>query len=96
VTYTPAFPKPGRIRLRGPALTALRKLCWARDRGVCQECGCLLFWEPRFPGDPRAYDMAHIKSRGAGGSDVIDNVRALCHADHMREHNKGRNHEHRS
>jgi 5-methylcytosine-specific restriction endonuclease McrA len=67
-----------------------RERCWARDRGVRRACGCLLFWEPRFSGHPRAYDMAHIRSRGAGGSDVIDNVRALCHACHMREHSNGK------
>jgi len=45
-----------------------------------------VFYLARFDGDPLAYDMAHIVSRGAGGSDELSNVRTLCHRDHMREH----------
>jgi 5-methylcytosine-specific restriction endonuclease McrA len=78
--------KLGIMRLTGPDLAKLRRDCWERDKGRCQECGVLTYWGPRFAGDPLAYDMAHIKSRGAGGSDVLENVRTLCHAEHMREH----------
>lgn len=77
------------VRLRGLALTKLRFDCWMRDGRRCKECGVLTHWEPRFPTDPDAYDMAHIKSRGAGGSDELSNVRTLCHACHMEEHSKG-------
>jgi 5-methylcytosine-specific restriction endonuclease McrA len=79
----------GRIRLTGEALRGLRDDCWARDKGTCQECGIALYKAPRFFGDPQAYDMAHIKSRGAGGSDTLENVRALCHRSHMEEHQHG-------
>ena len=81
--------KTGTIRLTGKALGVLRRDCIERDKGVCQECGIGVSWTPLFDGDPQAYDMAHIKSRGAGGSDVLDNVRCLCHSCHMKEHNCG-------
>ncbi len=54
----------------------------------CQDCGVRTFYAARFDGDSYAYDMAHIKSRGAGGSDVIENVKTKCHECHMREHQK--------
>jgi 5-methylcytosine-specific restriction endonuclease McrA len=76
----------GIVRLTGQDLAALRRACWERDQGKCQVCGISTYWQARFAGDPQAYDMAHIKSRGAGGSDTLDNVRTLCHRCHMREH----------
>lgn len=81
--------KTGTIRLTGKALEVLRDACWERDGGICQICGWTLYKTPRFDGDPLAYDMAHIVSRGAGGSDTLKNVQCLCHRDHMREHNCG-------
>jgi 5-methylcytosine-specific restriction endonuclease McrA len=80
---------PGRlgiVRLHGKALEALRRECWLRHNETCQVCGERVYYQARFDGDPLAYDMAHIQSRGAGGSDVISNVRCLCHRDHMLEH----------
>jgi 5-methylcytosine-specific restriction endonuclease McrA len=80
---------PGRlgiVRLYGKALESLRDDCWERDNGMCQSCGVRLEKEPRFDGDSVAYDMAHIQSQGAGGSDVLENVRCLCHSCHMKEH----------
>jgi len=78
--------KLGIVRLYGKALTELRLAVWDRDRGICQKCGDRLYYQARYPGDPLAYDMAHIKSRGAGGSDTLENTRALCHREHMLEH----------
>lgn len=80
----------GVVRLTGAALKALRRACWERDKGICQECGGITFWWPHFDGDPFAYDMAHVKSRGSGGSDTLANVRTLCHQCHMKQHAKGR------
>ena len=77
----------GKVRLWGDAIDMLRRECWERDRGVCQSCGISTYWEARFDGDPQAFDMAHGKSRGASGSDAIDNVETYCHECHMREHN---------
>jgi hypothetical protein len=83
-----AFPK-GRIRLKGEPLMMLRLACLQRDRGRCREChvrvsDSLPDWHPL------KYDMAHIKSRGAGGSDTLENVRTLCHQCHTKEHNGNR------
>ena len=82
--------KLGIVRLYGADMKHLRWSCYTRDNGICQACGVMTGYEPRFDGDPIAYYMAHIKSRGAGGSDVIENVRCLCHRDHMKEHTEGR------
>ena len=78
--------KCGIIRLYGPDLTKLRDECFDRDMGICGKCGKLIYKYARYAGDPDAYDMAHVQSRGAGGSDTLENVRALCHRCHMREH----------
>lgn len=79
----------GIVRLSGKALEELRMVCWLRDNGRCQVCRELVYFAARVDGDPLAYDMAHIKSRGAGGSDELNNVRCLCHQCHMKEHAKG-------
>jgi 5-methylcytosine-specific restriction endonuclease McrA len=76
--------KTGRIRLRGKALEALRRDCFERDRYRCQcspSCGVAVTWE--------SGDMAHIVSRGAGGSDVLSNVRTFLHEHHLASHNAG-------
>jgi 5-methylcytosine-specific restriction endonuclease McrA len=80
---------PGRlgiVRLYGKDLEALRMACFDRAESICQNCGTPTSYLPRFDGDPAAYDMAHIQSRGAGGSDTLENVRCLCHSCHMKEH----------
>jgi 5-methylcytosine-specific restriction endonuclease McrA len=80
---------PGRlgiVRLYGKDLDALRRDCFDRDESICQQCWTPTSYLPRFDGDPVAYDMAHIQSRGAGGSDTLENVRCLCHSCHMKEH----------
>lgn len=78
--------KSGRVRVTGADMAWLRFECWKRDGGRCQECGKSTFWSERFAGDPEAYHMAHIKSRGAGGSDELSNLRTLCASDHRAEH----------
>jgi 5-methylcytosine-specific restriction endonuclease McrA len=76
----------GTVRLSGKAMEGLRRSRFAYDRGFCQDCGKSTFFTPRFDGDPDAFDLAHIRSRGAGGSDTLDNVVTKCHRCHMREH----------
>ena len=76
----------GRIRLKGKALEALRRERWVLDKGICAKCGQLTRFHAQFDRDPQAYDMAHIVSRGAGGSDTLENTKTLCHRDHMQEH----------
>lgn len=79
--------KLGRIRLKGPALTALRLECFERDGYRCHckhpetGCGAACSWEWD--------DMAHIVPRGRGGSDVIENVVTMKHEHHMATHNCG-------
>jgi hypothetical protein len=79
----------GKVRRFGPALTKLRRDCWNRDHGWCRTCQVATRYEPLFDGDPQAFDMAHIQSLGAGGSDVLENVQTQCHRCHMREHKEG-------
>ena len=74
--------KSGRIRLTGSDLADLRFACWRRDGGRCVRCNVAVSDYTLL----NKYDMAHIKSRGAGGSDVLENVKTLCHQCHMREH----------
>ena len=76
--------KLGRVRLRGKALEALRRDCFERDGYRCQcspSCGIPVTWE--------SGDMAHIVSRGAGGSDVLSNVVTMDHFHHLATHNCG-------
>src|SRR5580658_4247436 len=63
----------GRIRLKGKALEQLRRDRWIADKGICKKCGQRTYFNSRYDGDPLAYDMAHIISRGAGGSDTLEN-----------------------
>lgn len=81
--------KLGIVRRYGADLMGLRDECWERDLGICLTCGKRLYKEPRFDGDPDAYDMAHCGSRRLYG-DVITNVRCLCHRCHMLEHAGGK------
>jgi 5-methylcytosine-specific restriction endonuclease McrA len=80
----------GIIRRTGKDLEALRTECFWRDDGFCVKCGKPVRDDvPDYA--PNKYDMAHIKSRGAGGSDVLSNVEVLCHACHQKSHNCGGN-----
>lgn len=73
--------KTGRIRLKGDVLKALRRQCWLRDGKRCVVCLRCVNLE--------SFEMAHIVGRGAGGSDVLENVQTKCGFGgcHYREHN---------
>ena len=73
--------KLGRIRLKGEALALLRRQCFTRDGWCCVDCRRQVSWATGH--------MAHIKSRGAGGSDVLQNVLTKCAWCHQKEHNCG-------
>ena len=73
--------KLGRIRLKGPALATLRRQCFERDFWHCTVCHTPVSWA--------SGHMAHIVSRGAGGSDIVSNVTTKCAECHMKEHNCG-------
>jgi 5-methylcytosine-specific restriction endonuclease McrA len=70
--------KLGRVRLRGAELAKLRLACLVRDKYHCVVCGCPVSWE--------SFEMAHIQSRGAFGSDTLENVLTKCRGCHDREH----------
>ena len=69
----------GRTRLKGLALALLRRRVFLRDKWTCQKCGCICGWV--------SGQLAHIISRGAGGSDTEENTRLLCAECHGKEHN---------
>jgi len=80
----PYIPSIGRTsaRLKGKALAELRYQCFLRDDWKCQMC-----FEPVSDAvsdlNPHKAHMAHIKSRGAGGADTLENVRTLCMHCHL-------------
>lgn len=80
----------GKIRVSGKALERLREACFDRDNGRCQTCGDFVYYSERWDGDTLAFDMAHIESRGASGSDELSNVKTMCHRCHMKEHTEGK------
>lgn len=68
----------GRIRLKGKPLEDLRRRVFVRDDWKCRECGAPCSWANGH--------LAHIQSRGAGGSDTEENTRLLCGDCHRAEH----------
>ena len=70
--------KTGRLRLKGAALEQLRRRVFTRDKWTCQNCGAVCGWA--------SGHLAHIQSRGAGGSDTEANTRLLCGDCHRAEH----------
>lgn len=82
--------KPGKlgiVRLYGKAKLALRWDCYERDKHLCVKCKK---WLPFDGSLMQRMHMAHIQGTGAGGSDVLSNVRTLCYDDHIaKEHNAG-------
>ena len=81
------FPKKKPTRLNGKAYTAFRKQVFERAHGMCEICGmpAPLLDEGRF----NVFQCGHVshrKSRGAGGSDTLDNVEWRCFWCHRRKH----------
>ena len=82
-------PKNKPIRLKGKAYSDLRYAVWLRDGGRCQMCCAYV----RLNLPNGGYDvfscahLAHIKSRGSGGADTMENTRILCPECHLnRDH----------
>jgi hypothetical protein len=90
MTAMNSFPKDQVVRVKGKAMEALRIACYLRDGGRCVICATIT-WLNAPEEHPRKADMAHVKSRGAGGQDILSNVRNLCHRCHTREHTEGKN-----
>ena len=77
-----------RIRLKGEALSALRRASMTRDGWKCTECGRNV--SDNVPDySPLKAHMAHIVGRGRGGSDTLKNVRTLCLTCHLVEEHSG-------
>lgn len=74
--------KTGTIRLTGADMRALRLRVFKRDQFTCVRCGCQVTWDTG--------EMAHRKSRGAGGSDTDDNCETSCRPCHRAEHCGGK------
>ena len=75
------YPKKKPVRLKGKAYTEFRYKVFFRAGGICQDC-------KKWAGikGPDVFSIghvAHIKSRGAGGGDTMDNVRWLCYQCHI-------------
>ena len=70
--------KTGRLRLKGQALADLRRRVFTRDGWRCAICFTACSWT--------SGHLAHIQSRGAGGSDTEENTRLLCGDCHRAEH----------
>ena len=71
-------PKPKRIKLSVKGYQELREEACKRAMGHCESC---FSWCPMSNGH-----LHHVRSRGAGGGDVIDNVMWLCYMCHDKEH----------
>ena len=80
-------PKNKPIRLKGKAYTKFRKEVHDHYNGMCAKCGA---WSPFTING--VFDVwtcghvSHVKSRGAGGSDILDNVKWHCYACHSEHH----------
>ena len=85
--YRRSKPRPNRVY--GAEMKDLRQQCWDRDEGQCRHCGILTFYAA-VGYHPRNYEMAHIRSRGAGGADELSNLKTLCSLCHKSEHAGGK------
>ena len=70
-------PKKKAIRLKGKEIEKLRRQVAERAKYRCQKCGGPASWEKGH--------MAHIKSRGSGGSDTLENTQWECFNCHIVE-----------
>lgn len=90
MNYFRPDPKPEKpIRLKGKKLRKLRQDCYDRAMGLCEaendkghRCRKAAPWSG---GVFVRGHMAHIKSRGAGGSDTLDNVLWKCPECHLQK-----------
>lgn len=84
----PANPKPIRINLHGkggcstPAWEKQKKLCFERDGYTCQNVECL----KSYPEDEHPLQPHHIKTKGSGGGDELENLITLCWKCHRLVH----------
>ena len=68
-------PKTKQIRLKGKKYKKLQYAVLRRDDFTCQKCGCYTVSAPH-----------HIKKTSQGGSDIMENMIAICLKCHEKEH----------
>src|ERR1700688_491067 len=68
--------------LFGADVRQLRQDVYVRDEGKCQKCGELTLWNYGH--------LHHVKHRGQGGADNMENVIWICRDCHASEHLKVR------
>lgn len=83
------FPKTVPVRLKREELQALRIARFMLDGGRCVDCHTFVWLDAPLE-NPLRMHLAHEVSRGAGGSDTIENTRTKCGRCHGREHNGGK------
>jgi len=79
-TKPKAQPKHKRIALKGKAYSELRKALYERAKGYCETCckyAPLLDHEGQFDIFACGH-VSHIKSKGAGGDDSMENCLYEC------------------
>ena len=83
-----AHPKQRTVRLKGKAYTKFRLEVAIHAIYTCDDCFC---YAPELDINGK-FDkftcghVAHIKSRGSGGGDTLDNVKWKCWDCHTKEH----------
>lgn len=79
----PPNPKPTTTRLKGKDYTAFRKSVYNRASGLCETCQmpAPLTVEGVFDIFTCGH-VSHIKHRGSGGGDTLDNARLECFCCH--------------
>jgi 5-methylcytosine-specific restriction endonuclease McrA len=76
----------GQIRLTGNDYEKLREARWNRDKGRCVVCHKLVTLDKGFW---HSMHLMHVKSKGSGGSDTLENTRTGCMECHSRSHTEG-------
>lgn len=93
-TITRAFLDPrsfvsrdGREFLFGEDMSVRRHEVFDRSGGFCEELGCNRQIDEELPSEhPNALHVHHIKTRGKGGAENMDNLQALCTRCHKKKH----------
>lgn len=82
--------KKGRIKLRGPKMTALRELVWARSAGTgyfqCENWISNMYDAKLFRCYGIPSEMHHVIYRSQGGGDTLENCVAVCTPCHIGIH----------
>ena len=88
LSHNKPVPKKKPVRLSGKAYQKFRKQVWKRAYGFCENCGVYVPLLMPEGGFDKYYcgHVSHIKSRGAGGEDTLENVTWECFSCHSAKH----------